>query len=715
MFRYKYAPLKSPSRDIRLVTILPGEFDDPIRIEITHAQLESHSQDNEPKRLSLKEIQKTLPEDWTAHENLEGRVIFWNHCEGYPSWSHPDPGFPRDKCDLINQEDRKSKLKYEALSYVWGSSERCRTAIVVESREITGLRITRNLEEAIRHLRRKNDCRIMWIDDICINQNNVNERSEQVQRMGLIFSLACRVVAWLGPSSSSTGLAFSKLDYLGRQVEVTRDKWLVSRPGCNEPDWYRLGEPRPYEIVVWDAISELSSRSWFTRLWIVQEIQLGSADSILKCGHDEILWLLFRRAIICIYGKDESLHKIPWQRLEPLHKLCKNTGGKSFESTLYDHHSRSCRDSKDKIYGLMNLAPPEIATHIQVDYKISVVEVFKQAFLACAGQQKRLTQLHCCGRRHLRSISPEWPTWVPNWSLSIFITDFINSGSCASGISASRAIHMDGSRLKVTALYFSTVSWVGSQIIVDSFSDVVQTYKRIGLNQAQESQYPAGGTYQNACLQVLTLGQNRDRYRGDRGYPTLAELFEVVATAGTDEAAANGKTLNYYKNWITTRFNGQNLFSTQNGYVGTINGVPQQGDEVFIILGCDVPMLLRPSSTGEYEVIGDCYMHGIMDGEAILGPILHPWKVVLVLEDGDDRIHYVNVEAGYESTGDPRLEQIPMLPGWEPIEWERTRADPYYCTKFRNRETGEVINSDPRLFPEALEARGVPLRTITLI
>ncbi|KAI1410744.1 HET-domain-containing protein [Hypoxylon sp. FL1857] len=727
MIRYKYTPLESPSRDIRLVTILPGKFDDPIRVKITHAQLDPPVQEDKPKRMSLKEIRQTLPEGCKAYETLEGRVIFNTRNEDgrwRTTWSHPDPSFPRDKYDPVDQGDAQSKLNYEALSYTWGSSKSRRTAIVEGSEPATGfrailrtqrLRINRNLREALRYLRYEDDCRVMWIDAICIDQRDANERSEQVQRMGLIFSLARRVVAWLGPSSSSSGLAFSKLDYLGLQVEFTRDGWQLRPPSCDEPDWCLWSVPLPYDTDVWDAISDLCSRDWFSRLWVIQEIHLGNANSILKCGHDEILFSLFRRALICINGKDEGVPKSTIRNIDYLGEFCWGVGGNPFEETIYDFCGQSCEDDRDKIYGVMNLAPPEIATHIRVDYKQSATKVFEQAFLALAKQQRRLAQLQFSGRRYSTSTStsPESPTWVPDWSRYVRITVPHNGGFCASGISALRAMHTDGGRLEVTARYFATVSDADGPIIAKDFSDVVKTYKsKIELGRLQELRYPTGDTYHNAWLQTLTLSQNRDRFP-ELASPTLAEISEVV-TAEADGAAATGELSTFYRRLITSWVNGC-LFETRNGYVGMIDGKPHAGDEVFIILGCDLPMLLRPTTTGEYEVVGDCYVHGIMDGEAILGPIPHPWRVVMVTEGGYNHAHYLNVDSERRSTEDPRLEEIPLPPEWEPIEWERTAADPLYCKKFRNRGTGEVINSDPRLFPEALTARGVPLRTITLV
>ncbi|KAI0839984.1 HET-domain-containing protein [Hypoxylon sp. FL0890] len=724
MFRYKYTPLESPSRDIRLVTILPGKFKDRIRIKITHARLDPPVQDDEPKRLSLKEIRGTIPYGWRAFETFEGRVIFWNNEEEYTTWSHPDPNFPRDKYDPVDRQGEQSRVDYEALSYTWGTSESPGTAVVESSETDTGsgtnshtqrLPINRNLEEAIRHLRYEDECRVMWIDAICINQADVEERNEQVPRIGLIYSLARRVVAWLGPSSSSSGLAFSTLDYIGRQVEFTRDMRRLPSPSCSEPRWYDRDVPLHYGADVWDAISELSLRGWFKRLWVVQEIHHGSAESILKCGNDEILWPLFRRAIRCMCAKNEGVSETTRGNTLSSYILCGYPRGKVFEEVLFNYHKRSCKDDRDKIYGLMSLASPEITAHLRVDYGQSATQVFEQTFLACVKQQKRFAQLPFSGRRYATSTTPELPTWVPDWSQPVTITVPYDCGFRASGISASRAVRMDGSRLEVKALYFTSVSCVGSQILGQDFWKIFKTYESAGFDQAPESRYPTGDTYGNAWLQTLTLGLVGDRFPLF-GFPTLAKLSEAVATAQTDEAAAEGSLSAFYKvritNWISRCY----LFRAQNGYMGTIRAEPREGDEVFVILGCDIPMLLRPTPTGEYEVIGDCYVHGIMDGEAILGPIPHPWKAVtLIGSDGNFRAHYSRVDSDFGSTEDPRLEQIPIPPEWESIEWERTAADPHNCSKFRNRGTGEVINSDPRFFPEALEARGVPLRTITLV
>lgn len=129
-------------------------------------------------------------------------------------------------------------------------------------------------------------------------------------------------------------------------------------------------------------------------------------------------------------------------------------------------------------------------------------------------------------------------------------------------------------------------------------------------------------------------------------------------------------------------------------------------------------MVLRRTSEGTYQVIGDCFVHGIMDGEAILGPLASSYHI----ESRDDGLDfeafipvYVENSTRREQREDPRLQNIPLPQEWESFQKERTRDDALYYSMFRNKNTGEIVNSDPRLFPEALRERGVLVQRITLV
>ena len=97
--------------------------------------------------------------------------------------------------------------QYEALSYMWGDVL-ATTNIFLCGRTV---RITKNLELALRYLRRVDSSRILWIDALCIDQTNITEKNQQVPEMWRIFSRAEKVIAWLGESDEHSDAAFDSV------------------------------------------------------------------------------------------------------------------------------------------------------------------------------------------------------------------------------------------------------------------------------------------------------------------------------------------------------------------------------------------------------------------------------------------------------------------------------------------------------------------------
>jgi hypothetical protein len=109
-------------------------------------------------------------------------------------------------------------------------------------------------------------------------------------------------------------------------------------------------------------------------------------------------------------------------------------------------------------------------------------------------------------------------------------------------------------------------------------------------------------------------------------------------------------------------------------------------------------------------------VHGLMNAEALLGPLPSPWTVLRNMDSrGISRVGFFNPETKEKASieDDPRLGEMP--PEWERLEVIPSLDDPYYIQRCRNKITGEEINSDPRLLPEALEKRGVKLQTFRLV
>jgi hypothetical protein len=107
-------------------------------------------------------------------------------------------------------------------------------------------------------------------------------------------------------------------------------------------------------------------------------------------------------------------------------------------------------------------------------------------------------------------------------------------------------------------------------------------------------------------------------------------------------------------------------------------------------------------------------MHGLSDAEPLLGPLRDPWRFQVKVGGTGGRAYYFhNPVTNEDRMLDPRLEPLPSE--WEPCEAEESSDEAERVAWFRNKDTGETLNSDPRMLPEALESRGVDVRKIQLV
>ncbi|KAH7370781.1 heterokaryon incompatibility protein-domain-containing protein [Rhexocercosporidium sp. MPI-PUGE-AT-0058] len=135
----------------------------------------------------------------------------------------------------LSNDDR---LQYQALSYVWGDA---RITIPID---VNGFRFdaTKNLVEALRALRLQSEERILWIDAICINQANVDERNRQVSMMTEIYRNSLSTVAWLGPSHRESDKRPPEQCYDAMESPLIVDTDLASSTDEARDVWTELPE-----------------------------------------------------------------------------------------------------------------------------------------------------------------------------------------------------------------------------------------------------------------------------------------------------------------------------------------------------------------------------------------------------------------------------------------------------------------------------------------
>ncbi|KAK7415746.1 hypothetical protein QQX98_005659 [Neonectria punicea] len=238
MAPYQYKPLQAATQEIRLVHLVPGDFGDPVKIRIVHSPFPlppaSQPKDHNTQVDALRAV---VPRPWSVEETERGDLILFNVVNGE---THPIP------LDLPPSEDAQEyQPRYEALSYVWGDAGVSEYAQVeAEDSQAAGqplatLGIRPNLASALRHLRSTDATRVLWIDAICINQDDIPERNEQVKRMTNIYSLAHQVVAWLGEESNNSKHALATLRHVAQQLEATKSGRIIAAPDATEPSLWR--------------------------------------------------------------------------------------------------------------------------------------------------------------------------------------------------------------------------------------------------------------------------------------------------------------------------------------------------------------------------------------------------------------------------------------------------------------------------------------------
>jgi hypothetical protein len=281
------------------------------------------------------------------------------------------------RCDLsINSLDDPGRSPvYEALSYEWGFLKSA-SFIVLGGRRT---QVRENLYQALIHLRHPENARTLWVDALCINQDDVNERSCQVQLMGRIFARAMKVLAWLGLDDEFTGIAMDLLLRAGSQHFAGDLRKLVD---SDRPE---------YSLKHWAAFQHLCSMPYWDRLWISQEIALAREIEI-HCGNFEISWNYLARTIkrlkspilkatLSAFAREPLLQTMP-VGLEEAQQVRDAGGGRSTQLCNLCHitHNALCSDPRDKVYGLLGIAT-HVGGRLQADYNKSLFEVFEDVML----------------------------------------------------------------------------------------------------------------------------------------------------------------------------------------------------------------------------------------------------------------------------------------------------------------------------------------------
>ena len=245
---FQYRPLKGGTSEFRILRFMPGHWDEPISCHLEHANL-----DHPP----LYEPLSYAAGDPTVTESIQlvyADFLFRTHLGG----------------EIFRLDTEITKGNDQTVYSI--------------------LFVTTNLVNALRRLRQEEAPRPIWADAICINQADLRERSEQVQKMRLIYSRAPVVTIWLGEledkaaeaadlSESDMRSAFSYLrGFLERHLSRDINSLAKIFESLSKTE-------APMDQILLEALSSLCRRPWFTRVWVVQEHVLARSARLL-CGNE---------------------------------------------------------------------------------------------------------------------------------------------------------------------------------------------------------------------------------------------------------------------------------------------------------------------------------------------------------------------------------------------------------------------------------------------
>ncbi len=329
-----------------------------------------------------------------------------------------------------------SSVEFEALSYVWGDPTQTKS-ILCDGRWI---RITKNLYDALRQLRAADKTRMgapIWIDAICINQQDEIEKTAQVRMMHDIYSRASRTLIWLGRQFENAHDAYDGL----KRIHYL-DELIESNPFVSDEELARMMYQSIHEYIettgadayeTWMNIWGIYTREWFQRVWVIQECLLSADKNVMFFGSCLAQpSVLFRVAAALCASFRVNMTAAPFESSLDIPRpigfsvpsfaqlFSRYTKSASFKlhELVHETFAFESTDPRDKIFALVGLASDVLPEFI--DYSLDTrsvhINLAKNALAARDRGDWGFLDLLSFVRPYEGAYNPEFslPSWAPN-------------------------------------------------------------------------------------------------------------------------------------------------------------------------------------------------------------------------------------------------------------------------------------------------------------
>ena len=565
----------------------------------------------------------------------------------------------------------------------------------------------------------------LWADQICINQKDKQDKSNQLPKMAEIYTQAQKVVVWLGKAADGSEIAMDFFTRLAAQGDNISPHLMA-----------HLG----YRTVMSIQLHDFFSRPWFSRVWTLQEAAVAT-DCVVQCGSQQIHWTAFERfnrncqrdltgqwsnvlsnIATARDASSECIQRFITSHINEIGELkAANQASAPVQSltmALERHRNCGCTVDLDRIYAILVFLPRKVKDAIVSTYGSQTrAQLYADVAHAELASLDWPEHFGAAGRaRQKRDFRTTAPSWVPDWTypqrhhtfwaldrdcrtktLGFLYQATDDDPSAFFPIRLSdRHIRVRGKILDTIAeqaspfLFFSSVlvqksariselraktpikteDWKELHELLASVKADMEALEQdrskqltdcltLALNHCGESTYPSGSSQDTRTAVFHTLFGGAKPSSARPGVSTLSTGGVLVRAS--DDEVRRGFTdpqvvpmrLDLLQNACKSRV----FFVTECNYLGLApgflameeegpkegqseeeqvpehsrgtegKGVPREcatrmGDRVCVVRGCVTPFVIRPVASkleGQmcWELVGECYVHGLMDGEAV--------------------------------------------------------------------------------------------------
>ncbi|KAI0006777.1 heterokaryon incompatibility protein-domain-containing protein [Xylariaceae sp. FL0662B] len=546
---------------------------------------------------------------------------------------------------------------YKALSYVWGE-QNMMDFIYLDGKRLD---ITRNLGLALRKLRSTKSPKLIWVDQICIDQKNTVERNRQVKLMHAIFKNADKVVGWLGPDPD--GYAAKAFQLCRSLCAIFSDELLASlcKKAGAKFDWI----PQQH----WAALKVLSELPWFRRAWITQEIGTDT-PATMHWGTEKIDWDILSDAMkkLATAWELKKTHKINTTCVQVLYKRFveqKGTPGaaarRNFIYQLCLNSRNQASDPRDYVFSQLGHYSAWVASEqaliIQPDYENPVETIYHEIAIRALKTSPTLMILNAVAVNDEPCLqagkAKTLPSWVPRWDYGRFhnLIGYPGRYNASPARAMDVAFKKGFAILVAKGIIIDTISKISEKFISQTFNTesrrkgvLIQrawTLCNNGGHSSQLAKYSSRPKYLNSDITALeaflstlapekaTVDIAKDSALKLSTYPSgvaaLAKLCSPSCFSTKDDPrkalpADSQKKANWSvwaQNAEATAVN-RKFAITKKGHFTMVPPTTKAGDTVCVLFGGETPYILRDTGLPyEYQFIGEAYVYGMMNGEAL--------------------------------------------------------------------------------------------------